>query len=138
MLDTLFMDGLYADLERLTRINLILEETQRDRLRTAEHDLRRLTTLLVLPREDIRDVAARHVGELPHAVRLLLRGLGAMNHLGMQLVSYLLFESGFTQELIAMGYRDAMSMEEDLRAFLSDEPMESLDAPAYLKEKLES
>jgi NTE family protein len=74
---------------------------------------------------------------LPRAVRVLLRGLGAMNRKGMQLASYLLFESGFTQELIAMGYSDAMSMEEDLRAFLFDQPMDTLDAPLYLKEKLE-
>jgi hypothetical protein len=31
-----------------------------------------------------------------------------------------------------------MSMEDDLRAFLSDEPMETLDAPLYLKERLEN
>ncbi|HEU4620092.1 MAG TPA: patatin-like phospholipase family protein [Gammaproteobacteria bacterium] len=138
MLDTLFLDGLYADLEHVTRTNQMLKEIGVDRLRTPEHELRRLTTLIVLPKQDIRDVAARHVDELPYGVRLLLRGLGAMNHLGMQLVSYLLFESGFTQELISMGYRDAMSMEDDLRAFLSDEPMASLDAPTYLKERLES
>jgi NTE family protein len=138
MLDTLFLDGLYADLEHVTRTNQILEAMGTDQLRTPEHHVRRLTTLIVLPKQDIRDVAARHVGELPYGVRMLLRGLGAMNHLGMQLVSYLLFESGFTQELISMGYRDAMSMEDDLRAFLSDEPMESLDAPVYLKERLES
>jgi NTE family protein len=138
MLDTLFMDGLYADLERVTRINMILEETGVDRLRTPMHDHRLLTTLIVLPKQDVRDIAGRHVAELPHGVRLLLRGLGAMNHIGMQLVSYLLFEAGFTEELITLGYHDAMSMEDDLRAFLSDEPMEMLDAPKYLKERLET
>src|SRR5690606_24007866 len=130
MLDTLFMDGLYADLERSTRINLILEQTGAERLKPPVQDLRPLNTLIVVPREDLRQVAERHVNELPRAVRVLLRGLGAMNRRGMQLASYLLFESGFTQELIAMGYRDAMEMEEDLRAFLFDQPMDTLDAPA--------
>jgi NTE family protein len=51
----------------------------------------------------------------------------------MQLVSYLLFESGFTRELIEMGYRDALAMEEELRAFIFDQPMETLDAPIHLK-----
>jgi len=137
MLDTLFMDGLFADLERLTRINLILEQTGAARLGPPMHDLRRLQALVVVPKEDLRQVAGRFVGELPRAVRMLLHGVGGFSRGGMQLTSYLLFESGFTQELIAMGYRDAMAMEQDLRAFLLDEPMESLDAPQYLKERLE-
>jgi NTE family protein len=87
MLDTLFLDGLYADLEHVTRTNRILEQLHTERLRTPERELRRLATLIVLPKTDIRDVAARHVDELPYGVRLLLKGLGAMNRLGMQLVS---------------------------------------------------
>jgi NTE family protein len=64
---------------------------------------------------------------------LLLRGLGASSHSGLQLVSYLLFESGFTRALIDMGYRDAMEMEDELRAFIYDQPMATLYAPAHLK-----
>jgi NTE family protein len=99
--------------------------------------LRSLHTLIVVPKQDLREVASRHAAELPRALRLLLRGVGAMNRDGMQLVSYLLFESGFTRELIAMGYRDALAMEADLRAFLFDEPIETLDAPLHLKLDLE-
>ena len=137
MLDTLFMDGLYADLERLTRINLILSETGQERLTSPAHDLRPIDSLIVVPKADLREVAADYVHELPRAVRVLLKGVGAFNRTGMQLASYLLFESGFTRELIAMGYRDAMGMEDELRAFLLDEPVERLDAPEYLKERLE-
>jgi len=135
MLDTLFMDGLYADLERLTRINLILEQLNEE-LSGPVAQLRPLSTLIIVPKEDLRQVAARHVHELPRAVRLLLRGLGAMNRDGMQLVSYLLFESGFTRELIDMGYRDAMEVEEDLRAFLFDQAMDTLDARIDIKHDL--
>ena len=135
MLDTLFMDGLYADLERLTRINLILEQLKQD-LSGPVAQLRPLNTLIIVPREDLRQVAARHVHELPGPVRLLLRGLGAMNRSGMQLVSYLLFESGFTRELIDMGFRDAMEVEEDLRAFLFDQEIDTLDARIDIKHDL--
>ena len=135
MLDTLFMDGLYADLERLTRINLILEQLNQD-LAGPVAQLRPLSTLIIVPKEDLRQVAARHAHELPRAVRLLLGGLGAMNRSGMQLVSYLLFESGFTRELIDMGFRDAMEVEEDLRAFLFDQAMDTLDARVDIKHDL--
>jgi NTE family protein len=137
MLDTLFMDGLYTDLERLSRVNRILEQAGTDRLRGALGQLRPLHTLVIVPKEDLRHVAARHAHTLPRGVRLLLRGLGAMNRDGMQLVSYLLFESGFTRELIEMGYRDALAMEDHLRAFMFDEPIDTLYAPAYLQRALE-
>ena len=137
MLDTLFMDGLNADLERVTRVNMILEQLGSENLRPPIDQLRELHTLIIVPKEDIRAVAARHVGELPRPVRMLLKGLGALNRDGMQLVSYLLFESGFTRELIAMGYRDAMEREDHLRAFMFDQPIGTLDAPLYLRSALE-
>jgi NTE family protein len=133
MLDTLFMDGLYTDLERLSRINRILEQVGDRKLTGTLAGLRPLHTLVIVPRQDLRSVAAEFVHELPRGVRLLLRGLGASSNSGMQLVSYLLFESGFTRALIEMGYRDAMEMEDELRAFIYDQPMATLYAPSHLK-----
>jgi NTE family protein len=133
MLDTLFMDGLYTDLERLSRTNRILEQLGDRKLSGNLAGLRPLHTLVIVPHQDLRSVAAKYVQELPRGVRLLLRGLGASSNSGLQLVSYLLFESGFTRALIDMGYRDAMQMEDELRAFLYDEPMATLYAPAHLK-----
>jgi NTE family protein len=137
MLDTLFMDGLYTDLERLSRTNRILEHLGARKLDGPLADLRPLHTLVIVPHQDLRSLAAEFVGELPRAVRILLRGLGARARSGMQLVSYLLFESGFTRALIDMGYRDALAMEDELRAFLFDQRMDTLYAPAYLKLELD-
>lgn len=133
MLDTLFMDGLYTDLERLSRTNRILEQLGERTLSGTLGALRPLHTLVIVPHQDLRSVAAEHARELPRGVRILLRGLGAGSKSGMQLVSYLLFESGFTRALIDMGYRDAMEMEDELRAFVFDQPMATLYAPAHLK-----
>jgi NTE family protein len=137
MLDTLFMDGLYTDLERLSRTNRILEQLGDRKLTGNLAALRPLHTLVIVPRQDLRSLAAEHVRELPRGVRLLLRGLGAGARSGMQLVSYLLFESGFTRALIEMGYRDAMEMEDELRAFVFDQPMATLYAPAHLRLELD-
>ena len=133
MLDTLFMDGLYTDLERISRTNRIVEQLGPGRLTGQLAELRPIQTLVIVPKEDIRAVAAHYAHELPRPVRLLLRGLGASRKSGLQLVSYLLFESGFTRALIDMGYRDALAMEDALRAFLFDQPMDTLYAPSYLK-----
>lgn len=126
ILDALFMDGLSADLERLTRINIMLEQIPDSHIEGDEGAMRRIDAFVMLPSEDIREIAARHVHELPRTVRVLLKGLGAMNKGGMQLASYLLFESGYTRELIRLGYRDAMMRKEELLAFMRSEPV---DAP---------
>jgi NTE family protein len=126
MLDALFLDGLSSDLESLTRINLILEQVPGRSLAGEFGDLRHTEALIMLPSRDLRDIALRHVAEMPRSIRLLLRGLGALNYGGRQLLSYLLFESGYTRELIALGYADALARREEICAFLAGEPV---DAP---------
>jgi len=127
MLDALFMDGLSTDLERLIGINLMLNKASSTALQADAMNLRSVDAFVILPTEDVREIAARHVNQLPRSVRILLRGLGALNRGGMQLASYLLFESGFTRELIDLGYRDAMNRRQEIEAFLAGEP---LDSPA--------
>ncbi|MDX1563567.1 MAG: patatin-like phospholipase family protein, partial [Gammaproteobacteria bacterium] len=77
MLDTLFMDGLYADLERITRINMMLDQLGSRGLDGSIANLRRIDSMVVLPSGDLRQVAEAHSGELPLPLRLLLKGLGA-------------------------------------------------------------
>ena len=137
LLDSLFLDSLHADLERLTRINQMLAQLPEGlELSGAPSRLRRVDTLLILPSHDVREIAARHAGELPRTVRLLLRGVGASNRGGEQLLSYLLFESGFTREMIELGYRDAMARREQLEAFLFAPVMDELDAPEAVRREL--
>jgi NTE family protein len=93
--------------------------------------------MVVLPSFDMRDAASRHAGELPLPLRLLLKGIGAGARDGRQLISYLLFESGFTRELIELGYQDGCARREDFRAFLFDDSIEPLLAPEYLRAELE-
>lgn len=137
MLDSLFMDGLYGDLERVTRINMLLEQLGSSGLKSPIENLRRIDSMIMLPSRDIRDVAEEHANELPLTLRLLLKGLGATSRDGRQLVSYLLFESGFTRDLIDMGYRDGVARKDELEAFLFDKPIHPLEAPQYLRADLE-
>jgi NTE family protein len=45
--------------------------------------------------------------------------MGANNSAGTQLLSYLLFERGYTRELIALGQSDARARAAEIRKFLA-------------------
>lgn len=112
-LDTLFMDGVQADLERLERDNLLIDACGR-----AGTGLRRVESLMITPREDFGPIAARHVASAPRALRVLLRTMGAADPGGAMLLSYLLFEAAYTRELIALGHADALARRDEILAFL--------------------
>lgn len=124
VLDALFMDGLSSDLESLMRINMILEKLPGRVLQGEFGLLHHTDALVMLPSRDIREVAGRHIAEMPKPLRLLMRGVGATKHSGSQLLSYLLFESGYTRELIQLGYDDAMARQAEMISFMEGEPVE--------------
>lgn len=115
MLDTLFMETLQADVERLQRINALL-----DHAAAAERPLglRHVETLMVLPRADLSNEASRYVHEMPRTARALLRVMGAANPAGGQLASYLLFERGYTRRLMQLGLEDATARRSEIGALL--------------------
>jgi NTE family protein len=137
MLDSLFSDGLYSDLERLTQLNQIVDRVGplASAAGTASEglQLKRVDMLVVLPSRDLSEIARQHVASLPRTLRVLLRTLGAMNTGGGQLMSYLLFQDSYTRELIALGYQDAMKRSDDLVAFLGGFAVASTGATGIMR-----
>ncbi len=121
MLDSLFMDSLDSDIERMNRINNTLSETPEKRVEFEDTTLRPIEFLMISPSKDVREIAQRHASDFPRSVRLLLKGLGALTQEGRPLVSYLLFESGFCRELIELGYQDGLASQAEIRELLLSE-----------------
>ena len=122
-LNSIFLDTLYVDIERLQRINRTISLIPKDMATKAGLPLRRVEVLVASPSQPIERLVPRHLGELPRSVRFLLRGIGAMNRNGTNLASYLLFEKGFCSALIDLGYQDTMVRREEMIQFLRGEPM---------------
>ena len=118
MLDTLFTDQVYGDLEQVEKINQLIIAAPE-----AAPGLRYVETLMLAPSVDPREIAARHMAEMPPGLRTLLRVIGGRDASGLQLPSYLMFEAGYTRELIQLGYRDAMEARSALLAFMSGEKL---------------
>ncbi len=136
MLDTLFMDGLYSDLERITRINQLIDAIPLEQRPQSVSQLRAIDTMLIVPSEDLRVIAHRHRAELPLAIRALLRGVGGSNPGENRLLSFLLFEKAYTRELIKLGYRDAMKVKDQLLDFITGAEVPRLFAPGWIKRDL--
>lgn len=118
VLNSVFVDTLEGDVERLERINNTLSVIPPSVRSKQGLGLREVEVLKIYPSRPIDEIAARHIGELPATLRFFLRGSGATRSPGAAAVSYLLFEPGFTRELMQLGYHDAMVRKAELLDFL--------------------
>ena len=118
-LSNIFLDALSVDVERVQRINQTLSLIPAEA--RALSSLRPIELLVIAPSQRLDAVAARHVGELPGPVRTMLAALGVTSNMadvrGAALASYLLFEAGYTQELMALGRADTLAMRGEVCRF---------------------
>jgi NTE family protein len=136
-LDTLFLDGLYSDLERLSRINQLIDSLPAGHRGEKLSRMRPIDTMVIVPSEDLRMLASKHREAMPRALRTLLWGISGRRSGESRLLSYLMFEKAYTRELIALGYRDAMKVKDQLLDFISGKPVPRLFAPDWVEEDLD-
>lgn len=114
---SVFHDTLQADAEQIHRINQTLGELPAQVM--GQLPFRPVQVLTLQPSASLDALAQAHAHELPNPVLRVLQGLGAVRGSGAALASYLLFEPGFVQALMALGETDVHARAGEIRAFLS-------------------
>lgn len=118
VLNSIFLDSLEADIERLMRTNKTVEKITDKTIIENDIPLRSVDALLVAPSEDIGKLATPYAKDMPASIRMLLRGIGAMRTEGSSLMSYLLFEKSYCRDLIDLGFEDTIAKKDQIRDFL--------------------
>src|SRR5205823_4821217 len=78
VMNSIFLDSLAVDLERLERINRTVSAVPADMMRKMGLTLHHVDVLVLTPSEPLDGIAVKHVRSLPFSIRFLLRSIGAM------------------------------------------------------------
>jgi NTE family protein len=111
LLNSIFLDSLEADVERLGAMNNLVASGQNSHLKE-------IPILMIRPSRDLGKMTTRLNKELPGSLRYLLKGIGVSESEGLDLLSYLAFDESYTNPLMELGYEDARALRQDIHRFI--------------------
>lgn len=118
LLHSVFLDALDADVERLQRINKLLDAFPPGA--GIPDDLKRVDCVIVRPSRDLGQLAQGYRPNLPFPMDWLVRSMGSQQERGADFLSYLLFDPDYMGLVMELGYEDARASWPALEAMLSD------------------
>ncbi len=117
MLNSAFIDALEGDIEHLERVNTLINLLGDERNEETAH-LRPVDAMIISPSKELDKIAGRKIRKLPPPMRFFLRRTGATARGGgSAAASYLLFTHDYCNELMELGYQDAMWEREAIEKF---------------------
>ncbi len=118
-LSNIFLDSVAADCEQAERINAVARQLTPEMQKHL--NVRPVRILAITPSQNLDEIAARHVCDLPATMRALLGAIGVSadpgRTKGSALVSYILFEQAYTRELVELGWQDTLARADEVRDF---------------------
>lgn len=128
LLNSAFIDSLETDIELLERVNELITMIPEEVREQMPRQLNPVESYVISPSQDIDTIAELHVKELPRSIRLFLRTTGSGHSSGgVNAASYLLFTRPFVEQLIDLGYGDAMAEASEIMSFLARAPSQPLN-----------
>lgn len=114
--NAIFMDAIEVDLERLQIINQTIKLI--NEASATKSPFRPIDALYIQPSVGLSDIAQTRENDLPKVIRFLMAGLGTSEE-ASEILSYLLFEPGYCNALVDLGYNDTMAKKEEIISFLA-------------------
>lgn len=119
LFNVMFLDHLATDIEHLDRLNHLLENGHIVQPDVEESEkVRPLATFVITPSVNLSDLAGHHQKDMPYLIHYFVSSLGRDSASCSDLMSYLLFTSKYTRDLIEIGYRDADERIDEIEDFL--------------------
>lgn len=109
LLNAIFLDTLDYDAHTLRRVNSLLKNSK-----DPAGDLKPVDLALVQPSHDLGLVALKYSRFVPRTLKFLMNSVGSAQRGGADLLSYLLFDHHYIEELIHLGYEDAKLYKQEL------------------------
>lgn len=119
LFNVMFLDHLATDLEHLERLNFLIENGHIVQPNVIESErIRPLKTLVITPSVNLSDLAGQHQKDMPYLIQYFVSSLGRDSASCSDLMSYLLFTTKYTRDLIEIGYHDADQRIDEIEDFL--------------------
>ncbi len=119
LFNVMFLDHLASDIEHLERLNQLLES---GKISASEGNgcerMRPLASFIITPSVDLSQLAEHHRKDMPYLIQYFVNSLGRDAASCADLMSYLLFTSKYTTDLIDIGYNDAENRIDEIEEFL--------------------
>jgi NTE family protein len=119
LLNVMFLDHLATDMEHLEHLNQLLSDGHINQLGIeGGQKIRPVGTFIITPSVNLSDLAEQHQRDMPSLIHYFVSSLGRDGASCADLMSYLLFTSSYTRDLIEIGYLDASGRIEEIEEFL--------------------
>ena len=120
LLNSVFLDLLDQDALRLERLNHLIDQVPPN----GRDGLRRVRLLILRPSMDLGRLANRFEPRLPRTFRFLTRGLGTRQTTSPDLLSLVLFQPDYLQQLLDLGETDAEARADEIDEFILAEHLD--------------
>lgn len=112
LMNAIFLDSMNADVERLQKMNMVAQT------KGNIYNWKYIPLLSLKPSKDLGVLTEKMGKELPKLLRYLFRGIGVSGKTGLDLLSYLAFDSQYTKNVVELGYTDTMERKEEIIKFI--------------------
>ncbi|MES2803059.1 MAG: patatin-like phospholipase family protein [Bdellovibrionota bacterium] len=120
LLNAVMLDSVEQDVHRIQRLNDLYDEATASNTHFKANTLKKIPAICISPSQDIGELARTKAHHIPRILRMTINAFGDLDE-ASELLSYLLFDGDFCNNLISMGHSDCLNQKNEILNFLNEE-----------------